>query len=62
MAVSQGPASTKAAQEILLAGGNAFDAFTAASFAISVERPQSTGIGGGGFLVGYNQKTKKQLL
>ncbi len=32
-------------------GGNAIDAFAAMSFAISVERPHSTGLGGGGFLL-----------
>jgi gamma-glutamyltranspeptidase/glutathione hydrolase len=30
-------------------GGNVFDAFVASSFAISVLRPQSTGLAGGGF-------------
>ncbi len=61
MVATQGKETSKAAQEILLAGGNAFDAFAAASFAISVERPQSTGIGGGGFLVGYNHRLKKAI-
>jgi gamma-glutamyltranspeptidase/glutathione hydrolase len=32
-------------------GGNAMDAAAAISFVISVERPQSTGLGGGGFLL-----------
>jgi gamma-glutamyltranspeptidase/glutathione hydrolase len=51
MVVTQGEASTQAAMTILKRGGNLADAAVAASFAISVERPQSTGIGGGGFLI-----------
>src|SRR5207253_162402 len=35
------------------------DAFVAASFAISVERPQSTGIGGGGFLLYFSKKENR---
>jgi len=48
---TQGPHSAKIAQEIIDQGGNLIDAAVAASFAISVERPHSTGIGGGGFLL-----------
>lgn len=48
---TQGKYATEAAQEIYQLGGNLIDAFVAASFVISVERPQSTGIGGGGFLI-----------
>lgn len=51
MIVSQNPKSTQAGLKILELGGNLVDAFAAVSFAISVERPQSTGIGGGGFMV-----------
>ena len=53
MVVAAHPAATAAGLAMLKAGGNAFDAFAAASFAISVVRPQSTGIGGGGFAVAY---------
>lgn len=59
MVTTQGEATSKAARDILKMGGNIIDAFVAASFAISVERPQSTGIGGGGFLLFYNQKQNK---
>jgi gamma-glutamyltranspeptidase / glutathione hydrolase len=45
------PLASQAAMKVLKAGGNAADAAVAASFVISVVRPQSTGIGGGGFLV-----------
>ncbi len=59
MVSSQGVGSTDAAVKILNQGGNIFDAFTALSFAIGVERPQSTGIGGGGFVLFFSAKDKK---
>ena len=48
---SQGRFSTSIATDIEMAGGNAVDVAVAMSFAISVERPFSTGIGGGGFML-----------
>ncbi len=59
MVSTQGPLSTQAGIDILNKGGNLFDAFTAISFAIGVERPHSTGIGGGGFVLFYSAKEKK---
>jgi gamma-glutamyltranspeptidase / glutathione hydrolase len=59
MVTSQGEATTKATIEILKSGGNIIDAFVTASFMISVERPQSTGIGGGGFLLFYKKSENK---
>lgn len=56
---TQGAATSKAAKRILAAGGNLADAAVAASFTASVERPQSTGIGGGGFLIFHEGKTNK---
>lgn len=56
---TQGQAATVAAQRIYEAGGNIIDAAVAASFAISVERPQSTGLGGGGFLLFKEAKSGK---
>jgi gamma-glutamyltranspeptidase / glutathione hydrolase len=55
---TQGIYSTEAGVKMYQLGGNAADAATAVSFAISVERPQSTGIGGGGFLL-FNDPNKK---
>lgn len=59
---TQGILSTKVAAEILDQGGNLIDAFVAASFAISVERPHSTGIGGGGFFVFHQAKSKETIV
>jgi gamma-glutamyltranspeptidase/glutathione hydrolase len=59
MVTSQGQNTTRAALLIFQNGGNIIDAFVAASFAISVERPHSTGIGGGGFLLYFSKKENK---
>ncbi|WPU63333.1 gamma-glutamyltransferase [Peredibacter starrii] len=59
MVATQGQATTRAALKIFNQGGNIIDAFVAASFAISVERPHSTGIGGGGFLLYFAKEENK---
>lgn len=56
---TQGQAASAAALSIMQQGGNLIDAAVAASFVISVERPQSTGLGGGGFLLYREAKTGK---
>lgn len=43
------PLASQVGQEIFQRGGNVVDSYVAASFVISVVRPQSTGLGGGGF-------------
>jgi gamma-glutamyltranspeptidase/glutathione hydrolase len=52
------PSATKAAIEMLDKGGNAADAAVAAAFVAGVAGPYHNGIGGGGFALVYDAKSK----
>jgi gamma-glutamyltranspeptidase/glutathione hydrolase len=59
MAVTNNPLATEAAYDVLKNGGNAVDAAIAAQMVLTLVEPQSSGIGGGAFLLYYNATTKE---
>lgn len=56
MAVTANRHATDAAVEILNAGGTAADAVIAAQLVLNLVEPQSSGLGGGGFLLYYDAR------
>lgn len=56
------PAAAAAGARILAQGGNAIDAATAVQFALNVVEPQSSGIGGGGFMLVHLAKTGETFI
>lgn len=59
MAASANPFATEAGYEILKRGGSAIDAMIAMQTTLSLTEPQSSGLGGGAFLVYWDNKKKK---
>ena len=53
------PIATQIGYEILAKGGSAIDAMVAVQFALNLVEPQSSGIGGGAFLLYWDAKTQK---
>ena len=59
MAVTANVYATDAAVEILQLGGNALDAAIAAQWVLNLVEPQSSGIGGGGFMLHWDARRRR---
>ncbi|WP_373741400.1 gamma-glutamyltransferase [Neisseria sp.] len=59
IAASANPLATEAGYEILKKGGGAVDAMVAMQTVLSLTEPQSSGLGGGAFVVYWDNKAKK---
>ncbi|HER26978.1 MAG TPA: gamma-glutamyltransferase, partial [Rhodospirillales bacterium] len=57
MIATANPLAAEAGRRILRRGGSAIDATIAAQMVLNLVEPQSSGIGGGAFLLHYNQKS-----
>ena len=58
MVAAEHELASRAGAEMFAAGGNAVDAAVAAAFATGVVNPSSSGIGGGGFLLLYDPRSR----
>ena len=61
MAVTADPRATLAAVKILKSGGSAIDAAISAQMVLNLVEPQSSGIGGGAFIIIYYDNKTKSL-
>ena len=59
MISSSHPIATQVGEKILKEGGNAIDSAIATQMTLNVVEPQSSGIGGGGFLLYYDKKKQR---
>ncbi|SEF28395.1 gamma-glutamyltranspeptidase / glutathione hydrolase [Variovorax sp. NFACC28] len=59
MVVANHPLATRAGCDILKAGGSAVDAAVAVQAVLGLVEPQSSGLGGGAFMLYYDAATKK---
>ncbi|MCB1969539.1 MAG: gamma-glutamyltransferase [Geminicoccaceae bacterium] len=56
MVAAANPHAAKVGREVLAAGGNAVDAMVAVQFMLNLVEPQSSGIGGGAFMVYWDSE------
>lgn len=59
MVAAANPIATQAGYEVLQQGGSAIDALVAVQMMLGLVEPQSSGLGGGAFVVYYDAKTKQ---
>jgi gamma-glutamyltranspeptidase / glutathione hydrolase len=57
MVVAANPLATKAGCEVLKRGGSAIDAAIATQMVLNIVEPQSSGIGGGAFMLSYDRRS-----
>ncbi|HEY7787093.1 MAG TPA: gamma-glutamyltransferase [Casimicrobiaceae bacterium] len=61
MVATANPLATRAGYDILRAGGNAIDAAIAVQLVLGLVEPQSSGLGGGAFLLYHDARTKRLI-
>lgn len=59
MVAAANPLATEAGRDVIARGGNAIDAMVAVQAMLGLVEPQSSGLGGGAFLVYYDAKSGK---